>query len=678
MSGQLSSRGMAAVLAAALAAMNLAACTAADPAPDVDRQLVAARDAFVAFDFVAARDGFATALEREPNNAEAAYGLARSLMVLNQYEEALPAFERALELAPDDPRVHEGYLFTLAWGGTLRGRRVWLDRAIESGSETIRRFPERVEPYEMVERAVGELNQPGQWLQILAALEADLDASSVFRIHHMQARLAAARSAGDEQGAAAIEEELGRELAGAAAAEDEAAGAGGAPDAGRRYLLAIGHQLLGDAEAERVWLARLDETPEGRRMGRSRVHFDVYYRDFLQAREAPMEERLQIVERWKERFQPAWETDDITTYRVPLGQELALLIEEARRQRQDAGQPDAEIVERIVGLGEDLARLDTWGGAGYYRQLAQTLIDLDVRLDEALRVADDGIAALVEGRPGLLYPGTREDELERTRDSWISAFERLRGLALVGMDRPEEAEAAFRRAIDIGPRSDRLAALGEFLVGEGRDQEGYESLVAALAHNAEDERIEGDLERVRDAAVAAAARLGHDEAAFEHDLEAARAEVAEEARRRMVADRLDREAPGFALADTEGKEWRLADLQGKVVVLNYWATWCGPCRTEFPHYQELVDSYAAADDVVFLAISTDTDHSVPRAFLDENDYRFTVLFDEGSATDYHVTGIPQHFILGPEGRIQYATGGFSGPERYREEMHARIDALRQR
>ena len=135
-------------------------------------------------------------------------------------------------------------------------------------------------------------------------------------------------------------------------------------------------------------------------------------------------------------------------------------------------------------------------------------------------------------------------------------------------------------------------------------------------------------------------------------------------------------SPDFNLTDTHGNEWRLSDLRGKVVILNYWATWCGPCRSEFPHYQDLVDSYASADDVGFLAITTDKDPSETREFLDETGYRFTVLFDKGSETDFRVNGLPTHIILGPEGRIQYKSSGFPGAERYTKEMQWRIEALR--
>lgn len=136
-------------------------------------------------------------------------------------------------------------------------------------------------------------------------------------------------------------------------------------------------------------------------------------------------------------------------------------------------------------------------------------------------------------------------------------------------------------------------------------------------------------------------------------------------------------APDFELSDIHGNQWRLSELAGKVVV-NYWATWCGPCRAEFPHYFKLVDAYAGADDVVFLAITTDTDHSVTRAFLEEEGYGFTVLFDEGSATDFHVTGVPSHFIIGPDGRTRYRASGSPGEARYAREIRWRIEASRPR
>ena len=484
------------------------------------------------------------------------------------------------------------------------------------------------------------------------------------------------RSSEDQEATAVVLDDLRNEIAKAEAMEDEATSSGTESNPGLRYLLAAGNDMLGDSDAKRSWLTRLDETPEGRRMGASMVHFDVYYMDYFESREEPLEDRLELIKRWQQRFRPTWNSGDASTYRLALNMEHSLWIQEARRQRDENGHPSDETLDHIIEISKDLVRLETWGATREYQQIAQLLIDFGVRFDEALGFADEAVAALREQRPGLIYPSAPIDKQESSRERWTATFEHLRGMALVGLDRDDEAEQAFRLAISVAPNSERFAALGDLLADRGSDQEAYEMLIAALAHDAEDDKLGTEIDRIRETAIKVAARTGRDEMALDADLEVASQDAADAARRRLIDNRLDRDAPDFNLTDTNGNAWRLSDLRGKVVLLNYWATWCGPCRSEFPHYRDLVASYASADDVVFLAITTDVDHSETREFLAENDYRFTVLFDEGSATDFHVLGIPAHFILGPEGRIQYTTSGFPGAERYNEEMRWRIEALR--
>lgn len=666
----------------ALVTVSIMSCS--ESGPSVEEQLQIARQDYENFDLLAARDGFEEALNQDPDNAEAAYGHARLLMELNQYEDAIAAFELALSLAPNDPRVHEDYLNTLVWGGKLRGRRDWLDRTIELGQETIRSFPDQVEPYESVEDAVGELNQSERWLQILDELATRsegesayrISQSQVFRIHHTGTRLLSARSSGDANAVETIEDELRHELEVVAAAEDAVVEADMETRLGRQYYLAFGNELLGNDDEQRKWLNRLDETLEGREMNGQMIHFDVYYMDHFASRDSSNEQRLELIERWKQRFRPTWETGDVSAFRVALSEEQSILEDEATRQFEESGQVDEVLLDRLTSNAHDLVRLETWRGVSVYRSITQLLIDFEVRQEMALEFADEAIAGLKENRAGLIYPGVSLDEINRIRENWIASMERLRGVVLVGLDRHSEAEEIFRQLAANAPRSDRLAALGELLAKQGSNEEAYEILVAALGHDAQDERLRGNADRIRQLAEEIALALNRDEESLDAEIDNIRIDVADAARQRLIDDRLDRVAPDFSLTDTKGNQWRLSELQGKVVVLNYWATWCGPCRQEFPHYSSMVDSYETADDVVFLAITTDNDHSLTREFLAENNYRFTVLFDEGSATDFHVIGIPAHFILGPEGRIQYATSGFPGAERYNEEMRLRIDALR--
>src|ERR1019366_9440645 len=63
-------------------------------------------------------------------------------------------------------------------------------------------------------------------------------------------------------------------------------------------------------------------------------------------------------------------------------------------------------------------------------------------------------------------------------------------------------------------------------------------------------------------------------------------------------------APNFTVTDIDGRQLSLADFKGKVVLLDFWATWCGPCRTEIPHFVEMQNRYAA-DGLVFVGVSVD-------------------------------------------------------------------------
>ena len=81
-------------------------------------------------------------------------------------------------------------------------------------------------------------------------------------------------------------------------------------------------------------------------------------------------------------------------------------------------------------------------------------------------------------------------------------------------------------------------------------------------------------------------------------------------------------APEFNLETLGGDSIRSADLKGKVVVLDFWATWCGPCIDELPQFQATVDRWADRPEVVFLAVSVDEDDDLVRRFMKKNEYDF--------------------------------------------------------
>ncbi|MBX2800322.1 MAG: TlpA family protein disulfide reductase [Myxococcales bacterium] len=114
-------------------------------------------------------------------------------------------------------------------------------------------------------------------------------------------------------------------------------------------------------------------------------------------------------------------------------------------------------------------------------------------------------------------------------------------------------------------------------------------------------------------------------------------------------------APDFSLPDLKGEQVSLSGLKGKVVVMSFWATWCGPCKEEMPHLQRMADEHGS-DGLVVLAISTDDARSRGRVkpFVRRNGYTFEVLLDRDSTvfTAYHpARTLPYTVVVDRQGDV---------------------------
>lgn len=110
-------------------------------------------------------------------------------------------------------------------------------------------------------------------------------------------------------------------------------------------------------------------------------------------------------------------------------------------------------------------------------------------------------------------------------------------------------------------------------------------------------------------------------------------------------------APNFVLKDINGKEHRLTDYRGKVVLLDFWATWCGPCRLAIPELNE-IEARFKGRDFALLAISVNDSVSTLKSFVEENDVAFTVLVNDRHVEKlYDVISIPTTFLIDKDGKI---------------------------
>jgi peroxiredoxin len=116
-----------------------------------------------------------------------------------------------------------------------------------------------------------------------------------------------------------------------------------------------------------------------------------------------------------------------------------------------------------------------------------------------------------------------------------------------------------------------------------------------------------------------------------------------------------RSAPDFAASTVDGEPLRLADLRGKVVLIDFWATWCAPCVREMPNVEKAYTELAA-DGFVVVGVSLDDSAETVKRFRDQRKLPWKQVWAEGGAAGelakkYNVTAVPATFLIGPDGKV---------------------------
>jgi thiol-disulfide isomerase/thioredoxin len=240
------------------------------------------------------------------------------------------------------------------------------------------------------------------------------------------------------------------------------------------------------------------------------------------------------------------------------------------------------------------------------------------------------------------------------------------------------AEQLAARSYAIYPCEEGAREWARALESLGKGKEAVERYADAFAipdpratdaDRAEDRRILGELYR----------KIHHSEKGLGDVILAAydRTSTIEDARREKLAA-LDpnfgaTDPMQFSLSGLDGQKLKLASLKGNVVVVDFWATWCVPCRAQHPLYEKVLDRFKQRSDVVFLSIDTDEDHAQVPVFLDQNRWSRKVYFEDGLQRLLQVTSIPTTILFDRQGRVASRMNGFL-PDKFVDQLTDRIQS----
>jgi peroxiredoxin len=125
------------------------------------------------------------------------------------------------------------------------------------------------------------------------------------------------------------------------------------------------------------------------------------------------------------------------------------------------------------------------------------------------------------------------------------------------------------------------------------------------------------------------------------------------------AEKISGKAPDFTLESRSGENIKLSELRGQVVMVNFWASWCGPCRKEMPKLDELQDEYADYGFTI-LGVNVDEDRAKAKKLLEHVPVDFTILWDPESRVSelYEVDAMPSTLLIDQDGQLRYRHRGY--------------------
>lgn len=337
---------------------------------------------------------------------------------------------------------------------------------------------------------------------------------------------------------------------------------------------------------------------------------------------------------------------------------------------------------------KDMANFDKYSNmvddkssrASILNNLAWDLAEDGKNLDEAEKMSKTSLdlVSAMQKDPSDKPDYLSQRQNERSLNSSFQAYADTYALILFKQGKIKEAIAYQEKAFNPKAQdADANARYIEFLMADKQYENASKKAEEFL------EQGHGN-DKMKEAYKIAYLKVNPKSNDFDEKLKTVEAKAQQNAMAEIKKSMLDEDAPTFTLKDINGDMVSLESLKGKTVILDFWATWCGPCKASFPAMQKVVTKYKDNDNVKLLFVDTfesgkDREKNV-EDFIKKNKYDFHVVYDTDDsdiAGKYGVTGIPTKVVIGPDGRMKFKAVGYNGSvDKLVDEMDMMIAALK--